>query len=444
MSERVNVKKLKKLGRKVKNNNTLRNYMVITILTGGSRGDTEPYIALGSALKKAGYKVRIATFEKYEKSAKEYGLDFYPIKGDVSAVASSDDLQSAMKADNPIKVLFSFNKMRSYVYDLQEQYFEACQGSEVIIYHPGMPIGYFAAKKLGIPSIFAPPFPMTPTSDFPSLIFYKAPRLGKRFNLFSHRMLERIMWFASKAPLKQFWKKKFGKKPKNFTSPFKEQNSKDNPTIISCSQHVFPKPADWSDHVHITGYWFLEEKSDWKPPEELLSFLEKGNPPIYIGFGSIKDKSKAEETTRMVLDALQETGYRGIIALGEKGMVELDDLADNVFVLERAPHSWLFPKMAAVIHHGGAGTTAAGLHAGVPSIIIPYTNDQFAWGLRIEELAVGSKPIPRKKLSSKKLAQAINFALTEEIKQNAKELGKKISSENGAQIAAEIVGNLLK
>jgi sterol 3beta-glucosyltransferase len=240
--------------------------MLITILATGSRGDVQPYIALGLAIKKAGYVVRIASFENYAAFIKEYGLEFFPIKGDVSLAASSDSAQGARQADNPLKVLLSFKKLQSLVFDVQKDFYDACAGSDAIVYHPGAAIGYFAAQSLNIPAILASPFPMTPTRDYPALIFYNTIRFGRGFNLLTHKIFEQIMWFASSAPVKQFWKKEFGKAPEKFSSPFTRQNTRRNPTVISCSNYVFPKPKDWPEYVNNTGYWFLEVMGDWKPP----------------------------------------------------------------------------------------------------------------------------------------------------------------------------------
>jgi sterol 3beta-glucosyltransferase len=417
--------------------------MLITMLTTGTRGDTQPYIALGVELKKAGHTVRVAAFENYETFVKSYNLEFYPIKGDVAMAATSDSAQDARQADNPLKVLLSFKKLQSMVFDAQKDFFDVCQGSDIILYHPGAAIGYFIAQSLKIPSVLATPFPMTPTRDYPALIFYDKVRLGRGFNWLTHKIFEQIMWFASSSPIKQFWKNEFGKAPENFVSPFTMQNTRGLPTIISCSNYVFPRPKDWPEHVYNSGYWFLDEEENWKPSKDLLDFLQKGTPPVYIGFGSVGDPALAVQTTELAIDALKRSGQRGILATGWNGMSKIDNLPEDIFILESAPHSWLFPRMAAVVHHGGAGTTAAGLRAGVPSIIIPHSNDQFAWGRRVHELGVGSN-IRRKNLTAEKLSDAITFALAEEIKETAKDLGRKIQSENGAEAAAKIIMNCLE
>jgi sterol 3beta-glucosyltransferase len=150
--------------------------------------------------------------------------------------------------------------------------------------------------------------------------------------------------------------------------------------LYSFSRHVLPPPKDWSENVHVTGYWILDETNCWQPPPELLDFLDAGPPPIFVGFGSMGGRNPAR-TTRLVLEALAKTGQRGLLVTGWGGL-ETEEEPDNVFKVENAPYDWLFPRMAAVVHHGGAGTTAAGLQAGKPSVICPFVADQPFWGQR--------------------------------------------------------------
>jgi len=408
--------------------------MLITLLAGGSRGDTQPYIALGTALQQLGHRARIATHEAHKPLVEPFGLEYAPLHGDLSRVMSSQTARSAMQADNPLKVLRSFRQLRDLAAGLQSDYYAACQDADAIVYHPGPGIGYFAAQQLGIPAYFGAPFPMTPTRAFPALAFYHLPRLGRGFNLLSHKLFERIMWSVSGPVVKQFWKQQFGRAPEHFGPPYNR-----GITLISCSPQVFPRPADWPDPVHMDGYWFLDEEPGWNPPADLERFLERGDPPVYIGFGSVGDVMQDNQATRMVVDALGRLGLRGVLATGWKGMAASENLPESLFVLQSAPHAWLFPRMAAVVHHGGAGTTAAGLRAGVPGVILPHANDQFAWGWRIHELGVGSQPIPRKKLSAEKLAAALEAALSTDTRLAAQSLGARIRQERGAEAAAQVI-----
>jgi UDP:flavonoid glycosyltransferase YjiC (YdhE family) len=206
---------------------------------------------------------------------------------------------------------------------------------------------------------------------------------------------------------------------------------------------VIPKPADWDGQMHVTGYWFLDPVDDWNPPADLLEFLQAGSPPVFIGFGSMSTRNP-EETTHLILQALACTQQRAIMLSGWGGLHKAN-LPDTVYMLDSIPFSWLFPRVAVVVHHGGAGTTSAGLRAGVPSIIVPFFADQPYWGQRVADLRVGPAPIPRKKLTAERLAQAIQTAVTDQaMRQRAADLGVKIRAEDGIARAVEIVQQIEK
>ena len=246
---------------------------MITILCSGSRGDFQPYIALAQELQKLGKSVRIVGGKSFEDFIKGYGIDFYLLSADYqSADIDPKLLQDAQSSDNPLKMLLTFNKMKKYVIGLTAEMFSACKGSELIVYHPGCTIGYFAGEKLGIPSILAAPFPMHKTKEIASLIAYGKTKMPKAL---SYKLLQGMLWMAGKTGIIAFFKKEYGKLPENFGSPF-ERVDKDHPAIISCSNFVFPRPKDWNANIHQNGYWFVEENIDYKPSEELSDFLYKG------------------------------------------------------------------------------------------------------------------------------------------------------------------------
>lgn len=410
---------------------------MITILCSGSRGDFQPYIALAQELLKLDHKVQIAGGKSFEAFIKGYGIDFYPLSADYQSIDVDPKLlQDAQSSDNPLKMLLTFNKMKNYVVGLTEEMFLACKGSDLIVYHPGCSIGYFAGVKLGIPSILAAPFPMHKTKEFASLIAYGKTAMPKSL---SYQLLQGMLWMAGKTGIISFFKKEYGKLPENFGSPF-EKVSEAHPAIISCSNFVFSRPKDWNENIHQAGYWFVEETGDYQPSEELSNFLASGEKPIYFGFGSVFDSRHKEETIKLIIDALHKSSKRGILC----GMGTIENLPENLLAIDSIPHSWLFERVSAVCHHGGAGTAAAGFKAGVPSIIIPFSNDQFAWAHRAYDLGVGSKPIYRKHLSADKLTSAIEFAFNDEIVKNAKTLGKNIATENGATSCAKLISNCLK
>jgi sterol 3beta-glucosyltransferase len=204
------------------------------------------------------------------------------------------------------------------------------------------------------------------------------------------------------------------------------------------SAHVVPRPADWPDHAAISGFWHLERQADWQPGAALEDFLAAGEPPVYVGFGSMAGKDPAR-LTKIVLEALQEAAVRGILASGWGGLAA-QDLPESVFQIDHAPHDWLFPRMSAVVHHGGAGTTAAGLRAGRPAVVCPFMGDQPFWASRVSALGAGPEPIPQKKLTAGGLAAAIRAALrNDKYQENALALGGKIRLEDGVSTAVSMI-----
>jgi sterol 3beta-glucosyltransferase len=414
---------------------------MITILCAGSRGDVQPFLALAIEIKKMGKDVRVAAPTMFEELFGSYGIDFYPVGGDYEALnVDPEMIRQAQKADNPLKMFFSFQKMKKYGIHMVDHYYSACQGSDLIVYHPGVTIGYFLAEKFGIPSVLASPFPINRTKERPSVILYGKIKSSPVINTISYALLQKMLWMTSESALKPFWKEKFGRLPTHFGAPFERHTDAKHPAVVSCSNFVFPRPLDWNEHIHQYGYWFLEEQEEYIPSPELAEFLERGDKPVYIGFGSMFDPTETEKIIKIIADGINRTGKRAII----NGFGDVANMPDNIFRVDGIPHSWLFERVSAVCHHGGAGTTAAGFKAGVPSIILPFALDQYAWAQIADDLGVGPKPVPIKLLTSEKFVDALRYAFQEKVVTNAKDLGKSIMEENGARDCAQVIVNCLE
>lgn len=414
---------------------------MITILCAGSRGDYQPYIALAQELKKLGKDVKITASKSFESFIKAYEIETYPIEADLHTLDIDPKLlKDAGSADNPLKMLLTFNKMKDYGMHMAQDYFDACVGSELIIYHPGVTMGYFSAEKLGIPSILASPFPMHKTKEYLSVVMYGKSKPNPLTLKLSYVMIQGMLWLASSSSVKNFWKTQFGKLPESFGIPYERHTNSHHPALVSCSNHIFKRPDDWNPHIHQNGYWFVEEPSDYSPPKNLEEFLQAGDKPIYIGFGSMSMTEQLDELGEIVIEALKKLGKRGIIS----GMGRSRNITNDIFIIDSIPHTWLFEQVSAVCHHGGAGTSAAGFRAGIPSIIIPFSNDQFAWAHRAYDLGIGSKPIPKKRLSADALASAICFVQQDHIISNSKIIGEKIRLENGARECAKVIVKCLE
>jgi hypothetical protein len=265
----------------------------------------------------------------------------------------------------------------------------------------GLYLALSFAEKLEIPLLPAFVFPFTPTRTFPGVLFPQSlNRWGGTINWLSHQALRQIIWQGSRSGDTAARQQVLDLPPSPFFGPHQSPYLHRLPTLYGFSPSVLAKPSDWQN-TFVTGYWFLDAAPDWTPPTDLVNFLEAGSPPVCIGFGSMGNRNP-EETAELVLQALEKTGQRAILLAGWSGM-QKEKMPDNAFLIKSVPHAWLFPRVAAVVHHGGAGTTAAGLRAGVPTIIIPFFGDQGFWGQRVADLGVGTAPIPRKQLTAERL-----------------------------------------
>ena len=418
--------------------------MKITILTIGTRGDVQPLIALSLGLKQAGYTVKIVTHSIFASWIESYGFNFAAIEGDPIGFLESEEGKKILESgSNPIEFIRLFSQTISPFIDrLMSDIWRACQYSDVIIAHSALFWTYDLARKLDIPYFLACYTPQTPTTKYP-VAMGSGKSLGGLFNYLSYPLSSLFLWQIFRKPVNE-WLKSNSILPRSWKrSPFVSMRKQQIPFLYAYSNYVLPKPSSWREEDYVTGYWFLDSTTDWTPPQNLTDFLNAGSPPIYIGFGSMSNR-QPETITNVAIAALQKTNRRGIISTGWGGISNAN-LPDNVFKIDSAPHDWLFPKCAAVVHHGGAGTTAAGLKAGVPTIIVPFFSDQLFWGQRIADLGVGTQPVEQKELTVEKLSAAIDTAVNKpQIKQRAVDLGKKIRSENGIKRAVRAIALYLQ
>lgn len=408
--------------------------MKITILTVGSRGDVQPYLALGRGLQRAGHRVTLATLEGFGPSVREQGLHFYPLRGQFLELVQTPEGQAVLAGKGGRMSLL--RKVLPMYQAMLDDELAAAAGSELIIYHPKALGGPSIAEHLGVPSILALPLPLySPTAAWPSPIVPFAS-LGP-FNRLSHRMLVWLAVAPMRGTLNQWRKRALGLGP---TGDELRTGSQGQPLLrlYGYSPSILPSPADWDERSVATGYWFLDHEPNWQPPADLVAFLQAGPPPVYVGFGSMASQDAAAKT-QLVVDALAQAGQRGVVASGWGGLSPTN-LPTSIYQLESAPHHWLFPQMAAVVHHGGAGTTAAGLRAGRPSLICPFFGDQPFWGQRVATLGAGPAPIAQRHLSVKNLAAAISVAVSDSAMANtAARVGATLRAEDGIARAVELI-----
>ncbi len=402
--------------------------MKITILTYGSRGDVQPFIALAVGLQKAGHAVRLAAPHRFEDFASTYGIPFVPLAGDPEII--SQRLNDA--GANPISMV---RAMSDYIFSIADQVarqaFAACDEADLIVHSFLFTTGgHSLARKLGIPDISIQTFPIfAPTRAFPPVSMPDLP--PGPLSYFFHWLTTQIFWHGGNAGFRRLKKANPDTFNLDLYWPFSPDGDRlRTPLLLASSPMVIPRPDDWTaPHIHIPGYFFLNTRDTYQPSAALAGFLAGGEPPICVTFGSMIHRD-SERIYRAVLDAIDQTGNRAVILTGWDGLRE-NHLPENIFVAESVPHDWLFLRCKAVIHHGGAGTTAAGLRAGIPNIVVSFAADQPFWGKRLYAIGAGPRPIRVRKLTANRLSAALVEANGEAVRNGAQAAGRTIRMETG-------------
>ncbi len=418
--------------------------MRISIIALGSQGDVQPLVSLGLGLQVSGHQIQIVTHPLFERMARDVGLEFSPVHMNPREVIESEAGQKSLARRNPIRGFQDFAQMVSpFILQAGSDCLMVSQETDAILYSPlGSYVAPHIAERLDIPAIGAYQQPIHETSAFPSFGSPTQRNLGSVVNRLTYQINRVMFWLPYRSVVNQFRQECLNLPPIPRSVNYSKYWGQNMPVVYGFSPSVVPKPSDWGDHIEVTGYWFLDRPADWQPPADLVDFLVAGPPPVYIGFGSMSTR-KPEERTDLVLQALARTKQRGVLATGWGGLGQAE-LPEDVFKIKSVPHDWLLPQMAAVVHHGGAGTTAAGLRAGIPSIVIPFWIDQPFWGRRVSDLRVGPEPISRKKLSVERLTTAIQIAVSDkEMRRRAVALGEHIRAEDGVARAVEAINRFI-
>lgn len=410
--------------------------MRISMVAIGSTGDVRPYVLLGRELKKRGHEVTIVCFDMTEKLVTEAGLNFAPLAGSVKDIF--------MAVMTPGTNGFTFlPKFKNALLDDLPQFLhtleEGCKDAEAIICTFFGSVVYSIAEKHNIPCIQTHYFLMDYNDMFP---ITTAPglKMGKAWNKVSYKMgyalINTLEWHYLSD-----WRSEEGMKSKKISmSPDYYINGHKIPVLYAISPLLVPRAPEWDEHIHMTGFWTDPEPCEYEPEPSLVRFLEEGEKPVYIGFGSMVSGDMGQ-TLDIVLKAVAASGVRAIIGRGWGGGALDAALSNpNVYVADYIPHDWLFSRVSAVVHHGGAGTTAAGVLACKPTLVVPFGGDQPFWGQRIYDLGIGPKPIKRENLTVEKLADAlIKLTHTPRFNVAVSEIGERMKYENGTLLAADIV-----
>ena len=411
--------------------------MKIHIYGIGSRGDVQPTLALAKGLQAAGHEVALVASVDFADWVRSHGVTFIPIDMNMQQIVGSELGRSWIESGrNPLEEFRNLRRVLELSADeITPGLLETARGADVLV--SGFTSGVFlapVAEKLGVRHISAALQPTQPTRAGWGNFFAVRPQDYTAPNLMGSFVFRHVMWWVGKDRANQY-REELGLQPQDRRAYMDTWLAV--PQVLGVSRHVLPRPDDYPPHVKIAGYWFLDEP-EYTPPDDLQAFLDAGPPPVYVGFGSMA-QGDPRHITELIFEALDQSGSRGIVYKGWAGL-GADEVPETVYLLDGAPHSWLFPRMAGVVHHGGAGTTAAALRAGVPSTVVPHFSDQPYWGRRVHELGVGAAPIPRQKLSADNLAAAMHQMRTSSgMQQQARLLSEKIRAEDGIAEGVRLV-----
>lgn len=400
----------------------------ITLLAGGTRGDVQPYIALGIGLRQAGYRVRVAAHDAFAPLISSWGLDFFPLGENPSDLFYRAENRDAFRAGkNPlvnVRASYKYWQMARPVYaQLVKNAWLVVQDSSALIF--GLPMfwaGAFAGV-MQIPGVRGYMQPLTPTRAYPCPLLPLSRSYGATFNRLSYTLCFALMDWAWRDALRA-WQNRFH-------IARASASKQEILTLYAYSQHLVPRPPDFPENHQITGYWFLPERT-WIPSVALESFLNAGEPPVYVGFGSAL-AGEARDLAALLAEVQHTTTQRFLVppALANETLQRA-----AVCTIGDVPHSWLFPRVRAVMHHGGAGTTAAALRAGVPQSIVPMYSDSYFWGARVFASGAGTEPLPENRLSADTMTRAINaIAEDETLRDHARSFAKSIAGEDGVKNA---------
>ncbi|KAE8155240.1 hypothetical protein BDV25DRAFT_134987 [Aspergillus avenaceus] len=438
----------------------LRLNTVIQVV--GSRGDVQPFVALGKELQKHGHRVRLATHLEFREYIHEQGLEFFSIGGDpaelMAFMVKNPGLMPDMRTIRSGAIPKRRREMKAIFSGCWRSCFETGDGTgmhhikedpwseapdytarpfvaDVIIANPPSFAHMSCAEKLGIPLNVMMPWSATQSFPHPLANIRTQNTKPSVANFASYAIVEVMLWEGLGDIINRFRKRELGLDPLDAIRAPSIAHRLQIPYTYLWSPSLLPKPQDWGDNIDVCGFQFLSSNTDYKPPDDLVAFLKAGEPPIYIGFGSIVVDNPAK-LTEIVFEAVRRTGKRALVSKGWGNIGSGNaEIPENIMLLGKIPHDWLFKHVSCVVHHGGAGTTAAGLVLGRPTVIVPFFGDQPFWGSIVARAGAGPQPVPYKQLTVEKLAEAINKALEPATREKAEEIGKGMRTEKGVQNA---------
>ena len=396
----------------------------------------------------AGHTIQLATHQAFAELVRSYDIPFFALDDEPREIFQTEEGQRLLAhGTNPYRFAQQFAHwlgVRTPFY-MQRAQEASRDGDVIVVAFASLMIGYTLAEKYKKRLVITQLQPtLLSTTELPEPTSPWLPQkpllLGKTMNRLSHVMAQqytRLLFLpAANAARKSLYH--LPPLSRNFYATLP-----DIADLVLCaySPLLLPRPSDWSKNIYVTGFWTLQHQEGWQPESDLVSFLHSGSVPIYIGFGST-NSYQSTETIGMVEAALTQLEQRGIL-LVDKNVARSQQRSSLLYLTNGVAHDWLFPQMQAIVHHGGAGTTAASLQAGVPTIIVPSISDQWFWGYQVARIGVGPHPLNRKNLTTQGLVERLSTTIhDQQMRQRAKEFGAYIQKENGVEQAVHLLNTL--
>ncbi|KAF2002598.1 glycosyltransferase family 1 protein [Amniculicola lignicola CBS 123094] len=429
---------------------SIRLNIVIQVV--GSRGDVQPFIALGQELLKYGHRVRLATHNTFADFVRESGLEFYPIGGDpkelMAYMAKNPGLIPSMTSLRAGEI----QKKRLMMSEMLDGCWRSCIDADpvdarpfvadAIIANPPSFAHIHCAQALGVPLHLMFTMPWTSTRAFPHpLANFNVGKLDPELvNFASYGIVDWMTW-QGLGDIINNWRRTMDLEPVPMGAGPLLAEALRVPFTYCWSPALVAKPTDWPSNIDVCGFFF-RDPPQYNPPEDIDKFLREGSAPVYIGFGSIVIDDP-EKMTALILEAIQACGVRAIISRGWSRLGGDMPPTDQFLFIDDCPHEWLFQHVAAVVHHGGAGTAACGLKNACPTVIVPFFGDQPFWGHRVAAAGAGPEPISHKTLTSSNLAQSIQFCFSDTARSAALEISQQMEKEDGIETAVRSFHNNL-
>lgn len=391
--------------------------MRIVLATFGSRGDVQPFIVLGQGLMRAGHEVVLCAPEDFGGFVTEHGVPFQALD-----TSFEDWLRDSAKSQRRL-----MENMRQSLQRRLEVLPQVVKGADLLVATGLLVEARSVAEALGVPYRYVAFCPRVQRSRYhpgPAFPMNHAPAWFNRLSWW----FTRVSWNKFTGGPINAWRAQAGLAPTN--NVFDEAVNAS--TVLAADPLLAPLPPDLVDKTFQTGAWMME---DAKPlPDEVEAFLAAGEPPVYIGFGSMLDEDPAR-TTREVLEAVRLAGVRALVARGWAGLGGAS-LPPEVLAIGPVSHGALLPRVRAMVHHGGAGTLHAAARAGTPQVVVPHLLDQYYWADRVHTLGLAPKPFKRAHLTAPRLAEALRWCLRPESQQRARELASQVRTDGVEQAVA--------